>query len=340
MDLTHGPMGGTGERDRPAPAVPARRAAAIGGGTGLPAVLRCLVGLGYDTTGVVTVADDGGSSGALRRELGMLPPGDARNCLVALADPESPLSRLFQYRFPYGDGLAGHALGNLIIAALSDIEGSFAAALEDAARLLHARGRVLPSTLDDVELAAHDVHGNRVVGQAKVAVNAAPIASVGYVGPEPDAYPPVLEALRAADLVVIGPGSLYTSILPNFLVRGVIDALRETRGRVVYVCNVANQRGETARMDAADHVQALVDHGLGGVIDVALVHDSTGHPLASRAQAVEATPDAIERIRSLGIEVVPADLVDGQDERHHSPERLMALLGTLEADVRRIGEAG
>jgi uncharacterized cofD-like protein len=303
-----------------------RRGVAIGGGTGLPNALRCLLDLGYDTTAVVTVADDGGSSGALRRDLGMLPPGDARNCLVAMADPESPLSRVFQYRFPHGEGLAGHALGNLIIAALADIEGSFAAALDDAARLLGVRGRVLPSTLDDVVLAARDVHGNRVVGQAAVAGNASPIAAVCYVGPEPDAYPPVVEALTSADLVVIGPGSLFTSILPNFLVHGVTDALRVTPGSVVYVCNVANQRGETARMDAADHVRALVDHGLGGVIDTVIVHDSDAHPLTGDVEPVLAGPDAVERIRGRGIDVVVADLVDPSNERHHSRERLLGVL--------------
>ena len=301
-------------------------AVAIGGGTGLPNVLRCLIEMGYDTTAVVTVADDGGSSGALRRELGMLPPGDARNCLVAMAHPDSPFSRVFQYRFPHGEGLAGHALGNLIIAALADIEGSFPAALDDAARLLGVRGRVLPSTLDDVVLAARDVDGNRIVGQVAVAENTAPIAAVCYEGDEPDVYPPVVAALSRADLVVIGPGSLYTSILPNFLVRGVTGALRDTPAKVIYVCNVANQRGETACMDAADHVRALVGHGLDGVIDVAVVHDTDAHPLTGDVEPVLGGAAELERIRTLGVATVAADLVDPCDERHHSRERLLAVL--------------
>jgi uncharacterized cofD-like protein len=303
------------------------RAVAIGGGTGLPNVLKCLLELGYQTTAVVTVADDGGSSGLLRRELGMLPPGDARNCLVAMADPGSPIARLFQYRFPGGEGLAGHALGNLIIAALSDIEGSFANALQDAANLLGSRGRVLPSTLDDVVLAARDVDGKQIVGQAAVAENVSPIASVCYEGPEPDVYPPVVDALREADLVVIGPGSLYTSILPNFLVHGVTDALRQTRGKVVYVCNVANQRGETGGMDAADHVLALLAHGLDGAIDLAIVHDTDAHPLGGGGvQPVAGGKQEIARIRALGVPVLAADLVDVADPRHHSRERLLAAL--------------
>jgi uncharacterized cofD-like protein len=304
-------------------------AVAIGGGTGLPKVLGCLLELGYDTTAVVTVADDGGSSGTLRRELGMLPPGDARNCLAAMADPASPLTRLFQYRFPHGEGLAGHALGNLIIAALADIEGSFPAALEDAAGLLGSRGRVLPSTLDDVVLTARDVDGNRIVGQVAVAENVAPIAAVCYEGDEPDVYPPVVAALSRADLVVIGPGSLYTSILPNFLVRGVTGALRDAPGKVVYVCNVANQRGETACMDAADHARALVGHGLDGIIDTAIVHDTDAHPLSGDVEPVLGGADEVARIRDLGMEVVTADLVDPCDERHHSAARLLALLGEV-----------
>lgn len=308
----------------------ARRAVAIGGGTGLPNVLSCLLRLDCETTAVVTVADDGGSSGHLRRELGMLPPGDARNCLVALADPANPVGRLFQYRFPHGEGLAGHALGNLIIAALADIEGSFPRALDDAARLVGARGRVLPSTLDDVVLVALDVEGTRIVGQVKVAENETPIAKVCYEGPEPDVYPPVVEALAAAELVVIGPGSLYTSILPNFLVHGVTDALRATPAKVVYVCNVANQRGETGGMDAADHVAALVAHGLDGVIDIAVVHDTDAHPLGGGGvQPVAGGRAEADRIRALGVDVLHADLVDLDDPRHHSRGRLLAVLKGL-----------
>ncbi|MDO8915632.1 MAG: YvcK family protein [Coriobacteriia bacterium] len=306
------------------------RAVAIGGGTGLPNVLDCLLRLGCETTAVVTVADDGGSSGHLRREIGMLPPGDARNCLVAMADPDNPVARLFQYRFPLGEGLAGHALGNLIIAALADIEGSFPRALEDAANLLGARGRVLPSTLDDVVLVALDVEGTRIVGQVKVAENETPIAKVCYEGPEPDVYPPVVEALAAADLVVIGPGSLYTSILPNFLVHGVTEALRATPAKVVYVCNVANQRGETGGMDAADHVAALVDHGLDGVINTAVVHDTDAHPLGGGGvQPVAGGHAEVARIRGLGVEVLFADLVDTDDPRHHSRTRLLTVLERL-----------
>jgi len=306
----------------------ARRAVAVGGGTGLPTVLRCLLDAQWDTTAVVTMADDGGSSGHLRRELGMLPPGDARNCLSAMAgDPQGAPARLFSYRFPHGEGLAGHALGNLVIAALADIEGSFPAALDAAGRLLQARGRVVPSTLDDVVLTAEDVEGNRVVGQSNVAESAAPIACVRFASESPvRAYPPAAEAIAGADLVVIGPGSLFTSILPNFLVEGITEALAATRGRVIYVCNVANQRGETNGMDAADHVDALVRHGLGGVIDIALVHDSVGHPVPSGFDPVPAGPEALARIAAHGIVTVVRDLTDADDPRHHGSEKLLRAL--------------
>jgi uncharacterized cofD-like protein len=309
-----------------------KRAVAVGGGTGLPKVLRCLLELGCDTTAVVTMADDGGSSGHLRRELGMLPPGDARNCLVAMAaDPHSSLASVFSYRFPHGEGLAGHALGNLVIAALADIEGSFPAALDAAGRLLGSRGRVVPSTLDDVVLAAEDVEGVRVVGQRNVAESVTPIARVRFVGGEASAFPPAAEAITEADLVVIGPGSLFTSILPNFLVAGIRDAVLATRGTVVYVCNVANQRGETTGMDAADHLDALTRHGLAGAIDVVLLHDEASHPLPADLDPVHAGPAVLARMRATGVETLTADLIDAADPRHHDRDALAAALREVAA---------
>ena len=304
------------------------RAVAVGGGTGLPKVLRCLLDIGLETTAVVTMADDGGSSGHLRRELGMLPPGDARNCLLAMAaDETSPLASVFSYRFPLGEGLAGHALGNLIIAALADIEGSFPEALATAGDLLHVRGRVLPSTLDDVVLTAEDVAGVRVVGQANVAESMAPIATVRFAGETPArAFGPAVDAILQAGLVVVGPGSLFTSLLPNFLVGGIADALRETGARVVYVCNVANQRGETTGMDAADHVDALVRHGLRGVFDVVVLHDSERYPISGDVEPVQAGKDAVARIREHGVDVVFGDVADPADPRHHSAAGLTRVL--------------
>jgi len=309
-----------------------KRAVAIGGGTGLPKVLWCLLESGYDTTAVVTMADDGGSSGHLRRELGMLPPGDARNCLVAMAEePEGFGARLFSYRFPHGEGLAGHALGNLVIAALADIEGSFPKALDRAGQMLSCRGRVLPSTLDDVVLVAEDVEGFRVVGQRNVAESVTPIARVRFDDGQAAAYEPAADAIRDADLVVVGPGSLFTSILPNFLVDGMREALLTTRGKVVFVCNVANQRGETTGMDAADHLDALIRHGLGGAIDVALLHDGAARPLPAELDPVAAGEKELERILAAGVEPVLADLVDATDPRHHDRDALLRALAGVGA---------
>ncbi len=314
-----------------------RRAVAIGGGTGLPLVLRCLVDLGFSTTAVVTVADDGGSSGSLRRELGILPPGDIRNCLVALAEPSHPLAEVFQYRFGAGEGLAGHALGNLIIAALAELKGGFAEGIDAAAALLGSRGRVLPSTLSDVVLSAEDECGDRITGQANVARSAATVHRVHMDPHEPPAYPPVLEAIDAADLVVIGPGSLYTSVIPNLLVAGITEALARTDARVVYVCNVANQRGETTGMDAADHVAALLVHGLEGTIDTVLVHEARAAGVdGSRATSlVDASPAAQDRISAWGIDVVATPLASAAAPMQHDPDALRSVLGEVAGVVHR-----
>jgi len=309
-----------------------RTAVAIGGGTGLPSVLRCLADLGFETTAVVTMADDGGSSGLLRRQLGMLPPGDIRNCLVALAEDDAGLlASVFQYRFPHGEGLAGHALGNLILAALADLTGSFPRAIETAGQYLNVRGRVLPSTLVDVELRGTDRAGAALKGQANLAVNPEPLARVHLEPAEPAAYPPVLDAIRAADVIVIGPGSLYTSIIPNFLVADVTRAVCDSSAKRVYVCNVANMRGETGGLDAADHVAALVEHGLAGAIDTAIVHEPEpchAHLCDddSRVEPVAFDDSIRARITAFGSEVVVADLADPDDPVRHSREALCRVL--------------
>ncbi len=303
-----------------------RKAVAIGGGTGLPLVLRCMLRAGFDPTAVVTVADDGGSSGHLRRELGMLPPGDIRNCLVALADPGSELAPVFQYRFAVGEGLAGHTIGNLIIAALAELEGGFGEAVEAAGRMLRVRGSVVPSTLADVVLSGWDSAGRLRIGQARVAESEGPISRVRLEPHDAPAYGPALDAIRDADVVVIGPGSLFTSIIPNFLVNGVTDALRASDARVVYVCNVANMRGETSGMDAADHVDALVTHGLEGLIDMALL-DVPAEPASRRH--VLAGGDQIRRIEAHGVSVVTADLTDDSDPTRHDPDKLLAALSEV-----------
>lgn len=303
------------------------RVVAIGGGTGLPRVLRALLAVGAEPTTVVTMADDGGSSGWLRRQYGILPPGDVRNCLVALADEDCDLARVFQYRFAEGEGLAGHALGNLVIAALTDIAGSFPAAVEAAGAMLGSRGAVLPSTVEDVTLHAEDEQGTCIKGQAIIA-RSPDIARVSLEPAGPPAYPPVIEAIRFADAVIVGPGSLYTSLLPNFLVAGVLEAVAEAPARVIYVCNVANQRGETHGMDCVAHVSALLDHGLAGVVDTVVAHDTDRFPPPADAGVPFVACGAAEqeRLVALGVEVVAADLLDAADPLHHDPARLAAVL--------------
>lgn len=301
-----------------------RRAVAIGGGTGLPSVLGCLVELGFQTSAVVTMADDGGSSGKLREQLGMLPPGDIRNCLVALSDEhEGLLAPLFQYRFPEGEGLAGHALGNLIIAALADLTGSFPEAIEAAERYLHVRGHVYPSTLADVALHGVDRAGGILSGQAQLAVSPNPLECVHLVPEWPAAYPPALAAISSADVIVLGPGSLYTSLIPNLLVDGVAKAICESHALRVYVCNVANMRGETGGLDAADHVAALVEHGLAGAIDLVLVHEPCVDASAVCDDVAGVEPvlagDAVRaRIEAFGLEVIAEDFADPTDPVRHS----------------------
>jgi uncharacterized cofD-like protein len=309
-----------------------RSAVAIGGGTGLPSVLRCLVDLGFETSAVVTMADDGGSSGVLRRQLGMLPPGDIRNCLAALAGEDEELfARLLQYRFPHGEGLAGHALGNLIIAALADLTGSFPEAIEVVTGYLHAHGRVLPSTLVDVELHGIDRSGAALSGQAKLAVNPEPLARVRLEPTCPPAYPPAIEAIRDADVIVLGPGSLYTSLIPNLLVENIAETIRNSDALRIYVCNVANMRGETGGLDAADHLAALADHGLAGAVDVVLVHEPAS-PAASLCddedviEPVAAGPEVLARMEKLGSRVVAEDLADHSQPVRHSRAALCRVL--------------
>lgn len=295
-------------------------------------MIHCLLDLGFETSAVVTMADDGGSSGMLRRQLGMLPPGDIRNCLVAMADEKAGLlTQLFQYRFPHGEGLAGHALGNLVIAALADITGSFPAAIDAVESYLQARGHVHPSTLADVELHGVDRAGATLSGQATLATNPEPLARVRLEPARPAVHGPALAAIRSADVIVVGPGSLYTSLIPNFLVADVSEAVRESSATRVYVCNVANMRGETGGLDAADHVVALHEHGLAGAIDIVIAHEP--QPCHShlcdddvRVEPVVFDAEIRTRIEALGPRVVTADLADPADPVRHSREALCRVL--------------
>ncbi|MDP8923800.1 MAG: YvcK family protein [Chloroflexota bacterium] len=300
----------------------------IGGGTGLSTMLRGLKHHSSNITAIVTVADDGGSSGRLRRELGVLPPGDFRNCIVALADAEPLMSKLFQYRFSQGSGLDGHSFGNLFIVAMSGITGNFEEAIREASRVLAVRGQILPSTLENVTLCAELSDDEHVRGESKISEATQPIRRV-YLQPErPAAFPEAVRAILEADLVVVGPGSLYTSILPNLLVDGIAKALAATEALRVYVCNVATQPGETDGFRVSDHWRALLSHVRGDAIDVVLANSNVAGDINPvwGVQHVYPDPDGMS---GDGPELALFDVVDPRNALRHSPDKLAAAIMQL-----------
>jgi uncharacterized cofD-like protein len=286
-----GPLANPDETTRAAP----ERVVAVGGGTGLPAVLRGLRLLvkGEATrsvTAVVAMSDDGGSSGRLRRTMGLPPPGDVRNCLVALAEEETLLGSLFQHRYGRSE-LEGHSVGNLILAALAEQTGSFLKAVEMSSRVLRTVGRILPATEDDVRLEATLEDGARVAGETNVAAVDRRIRRISLVPNGAAPAPGVVKSILEADLVVLGPGSLYTSILPNLAVRGIAEALRQTDAAVILVANLVSERGEASGMDLADHLEVIEGHAGDRIVDGVLVNDGPveGETLR-RYRAEGATP--------------------------------------------------
>jgi uncharacterized cofD-like protein len=230
---------------------------AIGGGTGLSTLLSGLKRYSSNLTAIVTVADDGGSSGVLRRELGVQPPGDIRNCLAALAREEPLLTRLFQYRFKAGSGLEGHSFGNLFLSALTAITGNLESAITASSRVLAVQGQVVPATTADVRLWAELENGDRIEGESKIGRAASPIVRLGCTPARPPALPRALEAIAHADLIVLGPGSLYTSLLPNLLVPELVEAIRRSKAPRLYICNLMTQPGETDGLDVEGHLRAI-----------------------------------------------------------------------------------
>src|SRR5439155_26101249 len=253
------------------------RIVCIGGGTGMPTVLRGLKHHSANITAIVTVGDDGGSSGRLRREHGILPPGDFRNNIVALARVEPLMSRLFQYRFGEGSDLGGHSFGNLFVLAMTGVTGSFEHAVRETSRVLAVQGVILPSTLQDVQICAVFGDGSEMCGESAIPEIGKPIQRLSLKPEHPAAQPEAVAAILEADLIVVGPGSLYTSVLPNLLVEGIAKALLQTDGLKIYVCNVATQPGETDGYNVDAHIGALVRHMPGRVnpIDVVI---ATRHP--------------------------------------------------------------
>lgn len=337
------------------------RVVAIGGGTGLSTLLKGLKK--YTAPGcanppvpsvsdspqiaelcaVVTVSDDGGSSGRLRKELNMLPPGDVRNCIVALSEDEALLSRLFQHRFAKGSGLEGHSFGNLFLAALTSLTKDFSEAVRLSSEILATRGRIFPATTSNVELEAKMQDGSRVRGETKITASKSRIEELFIVPEDPEPLPQTLEAISRADLITMGPGSLFTSLIPNLLVRGISAAIRESSAIKVYVCNLMTQANESLGRTAADHIRALTDHAGGRIFDYALINrqpvsdDLKAKYALEGASQIVADLDAIE---ALGVCPVMGEYLCEEGVARHDTDRLAKDLMELVIAAPAAAESG
>ena len=313
------------------------RVVAIGGGTGLSTVLKGLkkfvAGPDSPASGpqisdlcaIVTVSDDGGSSGRLRKEFNMLPPGDVRNCIVALSEDEALLSKLFRHRFEKGTGLEGHSFGNLFLAALTSLTNDFSEAVRLSSEILATRGHIFPATTANIELEALMQDGTRVRGETKITASKGRIRELTLVPPGPDPLPQTLEAIAQADVITIGPGSLFTSLIPNLLVRGIPQAIRESSAIKVYVCNLMTQANESLGLTAADHLRALNAHAGAQIFDYALINrlpvsdDLKAKYALEGASQIVADLDAIE---ALGVCPVLGDYLFEDGVARHNTDRL------------------
>lgn len=323
------------------------RVVAIGGGTGMPALLRGLREYTDHITAIVTVADDGGSSGRLRRQTGMLPPGDFRNNIAALSEAEDLMTRLFQYRFPdpvtddAGDGLAGHSFGNLFIATMAAVTGSFESGIAESSRVLAVRGRVLPSTLEHITLCAEISRATAdggeewlvVEGESKIPAAHGRIERV-YLKPEqPRAYPLTVQAILQADLVIAGPGSFYTSVMPNLLVPAIQAAICATAAPCIYICNVATQLGETDGYTVSDHMRRLRQH-VGSAFTTVLANDNYSYPLEPSSRFVSEWVPLPQAGATLDYRLFTGDLADARRPWRHDPQKLAARLMAVYHELR------
>ncbi|MFD1739388.1 uridine diphosphate-N-acetylglucosamine-binding protein YvcK [Bacillus salitolerans] len=305
----------------------------IGGGTGLPVLLRGLKHYPVDLSAIVTVADDGGSSGRLRDELHIPPPGDVRNVLAALSDVEPLIEELFQHRFKTGNGLSGHALGNLLLAALTDITGDFMHAIRELSKVLNVKGQVFPAANRSIVLSAEMEDGTIVSGESKIPYSGKKIKRVFLTPENIDPLTETLKVIKMADLIVIGPGSLYTSILPNLLVPKIGEAVVKSNALKVYICNVMTQAGETLNYTASDHVQALYDHIGSSFIDTILVNDEEIPLHVQQLYAKELAKPVIydtSRLSSLGLQIIHDKIIHyNGDVIRHDTNKVASLLYNL-----------
>lgn len=309
---------------------------AIGGGTGLSTLLRGLkhyVGTEVDElAAIVTVTDDGGSSGRLRKEFNILPPGDIRNCMVALSEDEGMLSKLFQYRFPSGNGLGGHNFGNLFLTALTAVVGDFSEAVRESSHILASRGRIYPSTRSNVQLDAWMKDGSRVRGETSITASHQRIAELRMVPANAQPLPETLDAIAKADVITVGPGSLFTSLIPNLLVRGIPEAIRRSPAAKVFVCNLMQQANESLGMSASQHVLALRKHAGGRIFDHAIVNTA---PVSSqllakyREEGCEPVACDEEELARLGVRCETGDFLEEAGVVRHNTQavarRILAL---------------
>src|SRR6476660_4857859 len=320
------------------------RVVAIGGGTGLSTLLKGLKkyvdGHSFaadsprisELSAVVTVSDDGGSSGRLRKDLNMLPPGDVRNCIVALSEDSALLSNLFQHRFEKGTGLEGHSFGNLFLAALTSLTGDFSEAVRQSSEILATRGHIYASTTANIELEALMRDGTRVRGETQITASKGHIEELSLMPPDPEPLPQTLDAIAHADLITIGPGSLFTSLIPNLLVRGIPEAIRESSAVKVYVCNLMTQANESLGRTAADHIRALNDHAHCQLFDYALVNRAS---LSSELKAKYALEGAsqivadLDTIEAMGVCPVLGDYLFEDNVARHDTERVASDLMDL-----------
>jgi uncharacterized cofD-like protein len=328
------------------------RILAIGGGTGLSTLLKGLKHYArpvmggstpwVDITAVVTVTDDGGSSGRLRRDFDVLPPGDIRNCMVALSEDEALLSKLFQYRFSAGRGLKGHSFGNLFLTALTQMTGDFAHAIAVSSEVLASAGRIYPSTASNVVLKARLADGSIVSGETIISRSQTRIRSISIVPRKPQPLPETLEAIRSADLITFGPGSLFTSIIPNLLVDGIPEAIEDSLAVKAYFCNLMWQPGETTRFRASDHAGAIQRHAGRRLLDYIIVNTgAVTMPQRTRYAEKLAQPVEIDlpKLRHMGLKVIQDDLLLEAEKVRHDPHKAAHVALQLALEGRRRREA-
>lgn len=300
------------------------RIVAVGGGTGLSMLLSGAKNITNNLTAIVSVGDDGGSSGRLREEMGILPPGDIRHCITALADDEDLVNKLFKYRFKNGEGLEGHSFGNLFLTALYDITGDMVSAVRASSRVLSIRGRVLPATLDDMKLVAEMEDGRIIHGESTIPEAHGKIKRLFTEPANCKALPDVIQAIREAELIILGPGSLYTSVIPNLLVREISEEIIKSKAKKIYVCNIMTQPGETDNYTVSDHLKALIQHaGSNKIVDAVLVNDYLPENLAGKYQEAGSYPVKFDvpEVKKLGIKIFAKKLIQDSKEglvRHSS----------------------